>query len=122
MVLSPEEKKERRKEHDRRYRERHKEKIAERKNEYMKEYSKKYDKTPAGIKRKTIYDWKRRGVITNDFDTLYDLYINTDKCMYCEKVFVDSVDRCLDHDHETGLYRAVLCRSCNVKDILNPKL
>ena len=103
------------------YREEHKDKIVEYEKE-RSENKKEYYKTPNGIKSRKINKWKSRGVISNDFDTLYDLFINTDKCMYCEKVFVDSVDRCLDHDHETGLYRAVLCRSCNVKDILNPKL
>ena len=148
MVLSPEEKKERKRERDRRYREKNKERLAEyikeyeRKNkerlieyrkeyymdnreqkiEYNKQYSKEYRKTYNGDRTNKITKWKSRGVINEDFDTLYDLFINTDKCMYCEKVFVDSVDRCLDHDHETGLYRAVLCRSCNVKDVLNPKL
>ena len=103
------------------YREEHKDKIVEYEKE-RSENKKEYYKTPNGIKSRKINKWKSRGVISNDFDTLYDLFINTDKCMYCEKVFVDSVDRCLDHDHETGLYRAVLCRSCNVKDVLNPKL
>jgi len=99
------------------YREEHKDKIVEYEKE-RSENKKEYYKTPNGIKSRKINKWKSRGVISNDFDTLYDLFINTDKCMYCEKVFVDSVDRCLDHDHETGLYRAVLCRSCNVKDVL----
>jgi hypothetical protein len=100
--------KERLAEHNKTYRENNKDKITE--------YNKIYDKTPAGIKSKFIRKWKSRGVISNNFDTLYDLYINTDKCMNCEKSFADSFERCLDHDHKTGLYRAVLCRSCNNRD------
>ena len=96
------------------YREEHKDELKQKKADYYK--------TPNGIKSRIINKWKDYGIISNDFDTLYDLYINTDKCMYCEKVFADSYERCLDHDHKTGLYRAVLCRSCNTKDILNPKL
>ena len=96
------------------YREEHKDELKQKKADYYK--------TPNGIKSRIINKWKDYGIISNDFDTLYDLYINTDKCMYCEKSFADSYYRCLDHDHETGLYRAVLCRSCNVKDVLNPKL
>jgi hypothetical protein len=129
MVLSPEEKKERKRERDRQYYQKNKEKIINRVKEYKVEYNQKnkeaislqkkeYHSTPKGIKVQTLSSWRRRGIISNDFDTLYDLYINTDKCMYCEKVFADSYERCLDHDHKTGLYRAVLCRSCNVKDVL----
>jgi len=131
-------------EYQRQYNQDNKERIAERKaeynqqhrqdnREYYKEYAKvfrennkehislqkkEYHSTPKGIKVQTISNWRQRGVI-GDLEQLYILYINTDKCMYCEKSFADSVDRCLDHDHETGLYRAVLCRSCNTKDILN---
>ena len=129
MVLSPEEKKERKRERDRQYYQKNKEKIINRVKEYKVEYNQKnkeaislqkkeYHSTPKGIKVQTISNWRQRGVI-GDLEQLYILYINTDKCMYCEKSFADSVDRCLDHDHETGLYRAVLCRSCNTKDILN---
>ena len=128
MVLSPEEKKERKRERDRQYYQKNKEKIINRVKEYKVEYNQKnkeaislqkkeYHSTPKGIKVQTISNWRQRGVI-GDLEQLYILYINTDKCMYCEKSFADSVDRCLDHDHETGLYRAVLCRSCNVKDVL----
>ena len=131
-------------EYQRQYNQDNKERIAERKaeynqqhrqdnREYYKEYGKVYreenkerialyhkehNKTPKGIKVQTLSNWRQRGVI-GDLEQLYILYINTDKCMHCEKGFADSVDRCLDHDHETGLYRAVLCRSCNTKDILN---
>ena len=101
-------------EYNKTYREEHKDELKIKKTEYYK--------TEEGEKSRTICRWRYMGVINEDFDKLYDLYINTDKCMYCEKSFADSYYRCLDHDHKTGLYRAVLCRSCNTKDILNPKL
>ena len=107
MVFTEEERKASKKRRDREYRLRNIDKIKE------------YDKSPNRIKCNTISRWKRRGIIHSDFDTLYDLYINTDKCMYCEKVFGDAFERCLDHDHQDGSYRAVLCRACNSKDILN---
>jgi hypothetical protein len=114
--------KERIAEYKKTYREEHKDKIAEydkERYENNKQYYIDYKQTPQGIKTRVLNHWKSYGVICNDFDKLYDLYINTDKCMYCEKVFADSFDRCLDHDHKTGLYRAVLCRVCNIKDVLN---
>ena len=118
---------EKRKEYAREYARKNKERLAENKREACRKYYHTHSEEKKlyhqeNPKIKVISCWKGRGVINEDFDTLYDLYINTDKCMYCEKVFADSYERCLDHDHKTGLYRAVLCRSCNTKDILNPKL
>ena len=38
------------------------------------------------------------------------------KCSHCDKEFKNSRDRNLDHDHETGLFRAIVCHRCNVRD------
>ena len=36
-------------------------------------------------------------------------------CELCNVEFTDEIknQRCLDHDHTTGFFRKVLCRSCN---------
>jgi hypothetical protein len=98
-------------------------KDPEKAKEYNKEYRKKnkekvkeYDKTEKRIKSRTIAKWKNRGVKCDDFDKLYELYLNCKHCQVCKKEFKDSYDRCMDHCHETGLFRAFLCRSCNVMD------
>ena len=64
----------------------------------------------------TIKNWKSRGVIYNDFDELYYTYIRTLNCCACNKEFKNSFDRCLDHNHETGLFRAIVCQNCNKYD------
>ena len=64
----------------------------------------------------TIKNWESRGVIYNDFDELYYTYIRTLKCCACNKDFKNSYDRCLDHNHITGLFRAIVCRGCNSCD------
>ena len=87
-----------------------------RNKEYMKEYNKKYKQSENGKKSNSISLWKRRGIIHDNFDELYELYLNTTECMVCKKVFNDNFDRCLDHDHETGEYRQILCRYCNNQD------
>jgi hypothetical protein len=63
-----------------------------------------------------ICHWKLRGVVCEDFDMLYQEYIKKTKCEHCCKDFKSTTDRCLDHDHSTGLFRAVVCQSCNVND------
>jgi len=92
-----------------------KEKIQQQKKEY---YNDKYSnllKTDEGRKRQRINKWKSRGVICEDWNKLYDWWNTTYDCMHCYKPLEDS-DKCLDHDHNTGSPRAILCRVCNVKE------
>lgn len=67
-------------------------------------------------KYQTIYAWKKSGVICDYFNMLYEEYIKTTNCNHCGKEFKNSRDRQLDHDHETGLFRKIVCQSCNVCD------
>ena len=64
----------------------------------------------------TISSWRCSGVVYEDFNELYYTYIRTLKCSHCNKEFKNSKDRCLDHDHETGLFRAIVCQNCNKCD------
>lgn len=63
-----------------------------------------------------IYEWKTNGVIHDDFDALFQQYINTTHCNHCAKQFKDTRDRHLDHDHTTGLFRKIVCNGCNNND------
>jgi hypothetical protein len=110
--------KEKFKENNKEYREKNKEKI----KEWNKEYFKEYYKTDVHKKCYTINTWKRRGVIHNNFDELYKTYINTTNCDVCFKEFKNSYDRTLDHDHETGEFRMILCRACNTLDSFKKKI
>jgi len=69
-------------------------------------------------KRKKIYDWKRSGVISNDFNKLYEHHMNINNCQLCKVEFNKDImmeRRCLDHDHKTGLYRQTICHKCNIQ-------
>ncbi len=90
--------------------------------EKEKAYKKAYNQTPYGKKIHTITNWKQYGVICDDYDTLYESYLQATHCAFCKNEFKNSRDRCLDHDHETGLFRAFLCNSCNLCDVLKPSL
>ena len=129
MVLSAEEKRIRKSERNKKWREKNKEKVLQYEKEYRKEnkdkiaeYQKEYNQTPQGIKSRVISGWKKSGLVHEDYDVLYETYLQTNECNVCKKEFKDSFDRCMDHDHSTGLFRQVLCRNCNTQDNWKKKI
>jgi len=106
---------EERKEKSRLYYLENKEKL----KQYSNEYAKIYSQTETGRKSGKINKWKHRGVITDDYSSLYDYYINCNNCEECDVELVEgnlgANKRCLDHDHITGLFRNVLCNTCNLR-------
>ena len=96
------------------YYEKNKEKL----NEYRKEYNKEYRKTPEGIKVRRTSNWKSFGLIHDDIHELYERYLQATHCEECQIEFINDKgpkQRCMDHCHETGLFRNFLCNSCNIK-------
>ena len=65
-------------------------------------------------KSDTLYNWKRRGLIADNIDEIYDRYINATHCEKCNIEFKDK--RYMDHCHKTGKFRNILCNSCNMCD------
>jgi len=77
-------------------------------------------------KYQCIYRWKNWGIICEDFDKLYEKYMNINNCELCGIEFnknIRSQWKNLDHDHKTGLYRHTICHNCNsIYDKQNRKL
>jgi len=97
-------------------------KWREKNKEYMKkwrennrEYEKKCYETEKGKKCRFIINWKQKGMICEDWDSLYEIYYYTWNCDYCNCEIDKSYNKHLDHDHNTGQIRAILCNSCNAK-------
>tara|TARA_R110002126_G_scaffold191731_1_gene339913 strand:+ start:66 stop:512 length:447 start_codon:yes stop_codon:yes gene_type:complete len=107
-----------------------KEKVKEYKKEYRekpenkekrKEYNKEYCQSEAGKKSYRIYGWKRQGIITEDYDKLYEKFMNTENCELCNVVLTTSryttkTTRCMDHDHDItdrNNVRNIVCIACN---------
>ena len=78
-------------------------------------YMKQLKQQPHIIKSQMIAVWKRRGVISDDYDSLYYHYQNSTNCDLCHISYIPNskFKKCLDHDHDTGLFRHFLCNNCN---------
>lgn len=75
-----------------------------------------------------VKNWKKYGLICREGETYKDIYyyvMSVENCELCNRSFTDEskAQRCMDHDHVTGYFRKVLCRSCNANYKLSkPKI
>jgi len=113
--------KQKQKEYYKNYYEKNIEKKKEQKKEWYevnKEQIKEYFKTPQGKKIRRIKNWKHSGLISEDYDKIYEIYVNTWECDNCGIELVEgnygANRRCMDHNHRTGEFRNILCGTCNI--------
>jgi len=86
-----------------------------------KEKMKEYRQTVNGKMSIKISEWKKSGLICDDYwdyFTIYYHWLGSTHCEKCNKEFDNTKhnDKCMDHNHITGEYRNILCLICNVND------
>ena len=66
-------------------------------------------------KSDTKKNWKGKGLICSDeeIEEIYQQYIYSTNCEICGNEYKSRSDRQMDHEHSTGKFRNVCCRSCN---------
>ena len=64
-------------------------------------------------KANTKRSWKKKGLITDNFEEIYNKYIYATHCQLCNKQFENTKDRQMEHCHATGKFRNIVCNSCN---------
>lgn len=78
----------------------------------VKKYIQTYNKTNPDVQRKTQYK-RKFGITLDDYDKMFD--IQEGKCSICTK-HQSELKKLLhvDHNHETGKIRGLLCGDCNL--------
>ena len=108
------ENKQEKKEYNRLYHSENREKIKQKKMEWTQ--------TEKGKKSHIISNWRYIGILCFDWDLLYDLFLKTTNCEFCNVELNTNTKtlKCLDHNHsikDKFNVRGVLCLSCNIKDV-----
>jgi len=100
------------------HKEYHQKYYEDNKEKYI-EYKKKYNKTENGLKVCRLSCWRMRGLISEDYDKIYERYILTEECDNCGILLDEDFNtkKCMDHSHTTGEFRNILCNLCNVNRI-----
>lgn len=68
-------------------------------------------------KCKKISSWKKQGLI-GDYQSIYKIFIDTTHCDLCNVKLQQGKQgrnrKCMEHDHETGEFRNIVCHICNI--------
>ena len=82
--------------------------------------NKEYRESKQGKMIFKINKWKQRGLICEnreEYEYIYDRWLYSEKCEEpkCNKEYTEYNKKNMDHCHLTGLFRDIICHSCNMK-------
>jgi len=95
-------------------------KTKEEQKQYRKIINKKYNSSPNAKMVRKIRLWKHSGLVCqnrDEYEYIYDRWLRSERCeeTKCNKEYTKENKKCMDHCHLTGLFRNILCNSCNSK-------
>jgi hypothetical protein len=70
--------------------------------------------------KQKIKAWRNRGLISNDYDSIYTRWKNSttgEKCGHDYSYYKKHMDHC----HKTGEFRSILCHRCNTNNKVTNK-
>ena len=79
--------------------------------EKKKESDKKYRLSG----KKIIIDWKRVGLIVDDYELIFDRWEKSTHCEMCKRKYTIKYKKCMEHNHITGEFRSIACSPCNAR-------
>jgi len=85
--------------------------------EELKKRRKELDNTPEGKMRNKILKWKFNGLVCDtqdDYELVYFTWLYSERCEECNKPYTVKKFKCMDHCHDNGKFRNILCHPCNV--------
>jgi len=89
------------------YYQRNKEKLRQQQKEWRQNNKEKTKKS------NTLGEWKSNGLISENYDQVYQLYLDSTQCSKCGYQYTKQNVKCMDHCHTTGKFRAIVCNLCN---------
>jgi len=83
--------------------------------EKQKKYFKEYRNSEKGKRSERISSWKYAGLVSDDYDAIYDRWMNTNNCDCCNiSIKEGKAGKVMDHCHKTRKFRNILCHNCNI--------
>ena len=84
--------------------------------QWRRQWYHEWKDTPSGKRSRTISSWKTMGLIeSREFmEQIYHEYLISTECELCGEPYSQHNKKHMDHCHNTGKFRNVVCHRCNL--------